>query len=207
MRKKLFLILNRTNAKLLIWFHHFCNGDYLTPEESESDVKPPKIASPVSKSDEEPSKPPAAKTARTVEDDEKARDDDRQRERDNRWDRDRDDRYYGSQPQYPPPQPMFTPQNVPKLMALGLLLGIILLFIGSMLTAGGHYVKLEDEDDYDLQRNMLASGNLVAGIGLFIGALFFIIPLLMIRDIEEKHKTLLVLLLAAIIVGFALLQI
>jgi cytochrome bd-type quinol oxidase subunit 1 len=74
-----------------------------------------------------------------------------------------------------------------------------------MLATGAKYIEVEKEDDADFQRNLSASGHLMAGVGLFIVALFVLLPFLMIRDLSEKQKNMLVLLLIAILIGFTVL--
>jgi hypothetical protein len=172
----------------------------LSTEESDNETKPPKIASPVSKKEED-EKPPVAKSARTSDED---KDEDRPRGREDKWERDREDRYYGPPQQYPP-QPMFTKENVPRLMALGLFIGIILLFIGSMLTAGAIMMEPDAKDPGETKRTLLGAGVLIDGIGLFIMSIFIVLPLLIVRDLDEKQRTLIIILTAAIIIGFALL--
>lgn len=116
---------------------------------------------------------------------------------------------YGPGPAYgPPPEPFFRANNLQKILAIGLLLGIIVLLIGAMLTASADFIKIDakdPEDDLDLQRNLDASGHLLGGIGLFLTALFVLLPLLLIHDLSEKQQKLLMLLMMAIIIGFAFL--
>ncbi len=118
---------------------------------------------------------------------------------------------YDMPPSYPqtPRKALFTTENIPSFMGLGLLIGIILLFVGTMITAGGMYVDVEslDSDDADLKRNLLASGVLIDGIGLFLAAIFIVLPLLLVKNIGDKQKTFMILLLGAIIIGFSLLAI
>ncbi len=116
---------------------------------------------------------------------------------------------YDRPPSYPQPtrKQLFTTENTPSFMGLGLLIGIILLFIGTMFTAVGMFVEVESSDDEDLQRNLLASGVLIDGIGLFLAAIFIVLPLLLVKNIGDKQKTFMILLLGAIIIGFALLAV
>ena len=136
----------------------------------------------------------------------KDRDSDRDRDDRDRWERDRGEH---DRDDYPPPpsKPLFSSENIYKLMALGLLIGIILLFIGGMLTAGAMYMKPKDEGGFDTQRVLYASGVLIDSIGLFLMAIFLVIPLLIVKDLNDKQRTLIIILAAAVIVGFVLLTI
>jgi hypothetical protein len=118
------------------------------------------------------------------------------------------------QPDYPPPpgygygpqaDPFFSAKNLHKILAIGLLIGIICLFIGAMAAAGGKFIKVEKEDDADLQRNLSAVGHLMGGVGLFLVALFVLLPFLMIKDLSDKQKNMLILLFIAILIGFTIL--
>ena len=92
-------------------------------------------------------------------------------------------------------------------MALGILIGIILLFIGGLLTAGAMYMKPKDEGGIDTQRILFASGVMIDSVGLFLMAIFLVMPLLIVKDLTDKQRTLLIILIAAVIIGFVLLTI
>ncbi len=184
----------------------------MSVEDEENKGKPLIVARPVSKDvDNESDRPPAAKPARSVDDEDKDRDRDRIRDRDRDY---RDDRYHGPPsypPQYPPPRPFFSADNINKFVGLGLLMGIILLFIGTMMNGSASLVKLEglSGDDYedarDLQRNLYGGGIIIDGIGLFIISFFILLPLLLIRDLGDKQRYILILIAAAVIVGYTIL--
>ena len=161
---------------------HFCFGDKLSPEEPTEEAKPapaaaapaspaapaakaataaPAKAAPAAESGENNKAGPTAEPARA-----------KPKEADATG-------YTQMPPAYAPPpppprKPMFTKENVPKFLAFGLLISYLLLFIGAMLTAGGSFI---DPADGDLKRNLLASGILIDGIGLFMASIFIILPL------------------------------
>ncbi|MCK5561182.1 MAG: hypothetical protein KAJ51_11330 [Thermoplasmata archaeon] len=119
---------------------------------------------------------------------------------------------YGPPPAYgPPPEPFFRANNLQKILAIGLLLGIIILLVGAILSASSGFIKFDEkdlkdaQDDKDLARSLGAAGQLVGAIGLFIIALFVILPLLLIHDLSDKQRKMLILLMMAIIIGFAFL--
>lgn len=120
---------------------------------------------------------------------------------------------YGPPPAYgPPPEPFFRANNLQKILAFGLLFGIIILLVGAILSASSGFISVDPEDDLDDQKddqdligNLAASGQLVGAIGLFIIALFVILPLLQINDLSDKQRKLLMLLMMAVIIGFAFL--
>lgn len=170
----------------------------------------------MAKDDEESSKD--VLTAGKKEDDER-----KERDKEDRKERELDDRdrdrgpaqsYPSQQGYYPPPpprQPMFTPQGMPKIVAIGILIGLILLFVGSMISVGAGFMDPSEEDDAekqddqrDLQRNLVNTSRLVNAIGLFLAGLFVILPLMLIKDLSTNQRIMLVILLVAIIVGFTL---
>jgi uncharacterized membrane protein len=110
---------------------------------------------------------------------------------------------------------MFSKENVTKLITLGLMIGIICLFIASLLAAGGKLTDMtydfDEQDKYqdaiDFQNTMYGSAVLMAGIGLFLISIFLMLPLLVIKDLDDKHKKLIIFLIGAVIIGFALLAI
>jgi hypothetical protein len=205
------------NAKLLILLNRFWYGEKMSPEDEEGKSKPAIVAKPVS-DDEESESPPVAKAAKPTDDEDKDKDRGSRKEREQQ-----DNRYYGppqSQypPQYPPPQPLFSKDNVTKMMTLGLIIGIICLFIASMLVAGGKLTDVtydfDDQDDrdkyndaIDFQNTMFGAAILMAGIGLFLISIFLMLPLLLIRDLDDKQKKFIIFLIGAVIIGFALLAI
>jgi hypothetical protein len=195
------------NAKLLILSRRFWYGEKMSPEDEDTKSKPAIVAKPVS-DDEDSDSTPVAKAAKPSEED---------KGKDREYN---DNRYYGptqSQypPQYPPPQPMFSKENVTKLITLGLMIGIICLFIASLLAAGGKLTDMtydfDEQDKYqdaiDFQNTMYGSAVLMAGIGLFLISIFLMLPLLVIKDLDDKHKKLIIFLIGAVIIGFALLAI
>jgi hypothetical protein len=148
---------------------------------------------------------------------------DEERRRDEERDRDsaRDDRGGAPPPPpsyqqgyYPPPKPpLFTPEGLPKIVAIGILLGIILLFVGSMLYVSAYYMDPSEEDDaekrddaVDFQRTLLASSVLMNAIGLLLAGIFVILPLMLIKNLKTNQRLMLIALIAAIIIGFAFIQ-
>jgi len=91
--------------------------------------------------------------------------------------------------------------GLPKMVGIGILICVIMLFLGTLLTAGALYIK----DDIDLQRNLLATTVLVGGIGLFILGLFASIAFLGKKNLSEHQLKLLVILLAITIFALAIL--
>ncbi len=152
---------------------------------------------------------------------------DRDRDRDRNRDRDRDDEVRrrgserssrrhddyddynrGSRDYAPPQQPMFTADKIPKFIAIGILIGILLLFIGALLSSTAISVKVEgqdSEDEEDLQRNLRAGGHFMGSIGMFLIGLFVVLPLLLAKDLSDRQKQLMGILLLAVIIGFSLL--
>lgn len=136
--------------------------------------------------------------------------------------KDREDRGYPTAPPaypaqsnyYPPPppaKPMFTPEGMPKILAIGILIGIILLFVGSMIFVAASYMDPSEEEDaedrddaYDLQRNLYTSSRLVGAIGLFLTGIFTVLPLMLIKDLSTTQRIMLIGIIAAIIIGFTL---
>jgi hypothetical protein len=115
---------------------------------------------------------------------------------------------YGNYPPGQPPrpvQPMFTSEGLGRVLAIGLLIGIIILFIGAALTSGAQFIKPEDEDDQDLKRSLYASGTLVGSIGLLLMGIFIVLPMMVIKDLTDAQKTLLIIVSTGIIIGFGLL--
>jgi hypothetical protein len=116
---------------------------------------------------------------------------------------------YGPPPAYgPPPEPFFRASNLQRILAIGLLLGVIILLLGAILSASSGLIKFDDkdpEDDQDLARSLSASGQLVGAFGLFIIAIFVILPMMLIHDLSDKQRKMLILLMMAIIIGFAFL--
>lgn len=112
---------------------------------------------------------------------------------------------YPPQGYYPPPQPLFTSGSLQRLLAVGILICVIMLFVGSMLTAGGMYVKTEDSGARDLKRNLAASGVLLGAIGLFLLGLFATLAFMQIHDLSDQQKQGILILMAAIFIGFAML--
>ena len=107
----------------------------------------------------------------------------------------------------PPPTPMFTAEKLPKLLAIFMLIGIIILFVGALLTSTAGFIKIEGddaEDDADLKRNLTSAGHLMGGIALFLMGLFVVIPLMVIKDLSDRQKLLIGIFLMAIILGFSL---
>jgi len=108
---------------------------------------------------------------------------------------------------YGPPQPFFRADNLQRILAMFLLLGVIVLLVGAILVSASDFVKIDDkdpEDDYDLQRNLDAAGHLVGAIGLFLIALLAVfLPMLLIPDLSDRQKTLLMYIMVAVIIGFA----
>lgn len=185
-------------------------------DEEDKRSKPAIVARPVDRDEEEEEsdRPSTAKAAKPVDDDERDKDRDVRRDREHR-----DDRYYGppghGQP-YPPPYPprpsFFSAENFNKLVSLALLIGIICLLIGTMCTVGARLTKIDYGDDADdreaaedQQRNLYGASVLLDGIGLFIIALFLFLLLMSSRDLTEKQVIVLIILMAAVIIGFTLL--
>ena len=111
----------------------------------------------------------------------------------------------------PPPTPMFSADKLPKLLAIFLLIGIIILFIGALLTSSAGFIKIRYDDpddteaDQDMKRTLTASGHLMGGIGLLLTGLFIVLPLMIIKDLSDKQRILLGILIMAVILGFSLL--
>lgn len=106
----------------------------------------------------------------------------------------------GAYPPPPPAEPMMTARNMHRILAIGVLIGVIILFVGTLLIVSSAYVT----DDWELQNNLHTSGRLIDGIGLFLTGLLLAIPLMVIRDLTVKQRALLVIILAAVIIGFTL---
>jgi len=156
-----------------------------------------------------------------VEDEEEDKKDSREDEHDRKPPKPRpapppDDDYYRDRdrdgpppPGYgPAPTPMFSAEKLPKLLAIFILIGIIILFIGALLTSSAGFIKVEGddaEDDRDLKRNLTAGGHLMGGIGLLLTGLFIVLPLMIIKDLSDNQRILLGILLMAVILGFSLL--
>jgi hypothetical protein len=175
----------------------------MSPEDEDEHQKPSIVAKPISKDDEDSDKASTVKSAKPV-DDEKVKEKD-----DKSTPEYRDSRFYGPPPQqaqyppsYPPQAPLFSQQNVYKLLSLGILIGIILLFIGSLMNGAGTLVEPDSESNQDTKRNLHGWATIVDGIGLFIISIFILLPLLLIRDLENKQRTILIILIAAIIIGY-----
>ena len=67
---------------------------------------------------------------------------------------------------------MFTADKVPKFIAIGVLIGIILLFVGALLSSTAITVEIKDDDDVDLVRNLLAGAHFMGSIGMFLIGIF-----------------------------------
>jgi hypothetical protein len=107
----------------------------------------------------------------------------------------------GSYPPPPPAQPakpLFTSENLERMLGIAALIGVIMLFVGALLAGGANFA-----DRY--QSEVYGGGKLIAGIGLFIAGLFVILPIMTVRDLSKQQKYLLFILTAAIIIAFALL--
>jgi hypothetical protein len=101
-------------------------------------------------------------------------------------------------PPPPPAQPMFTSANLSKMVAIGLLVGIILLFVAGLL-AGGAYFADQNFGD------VVGGAKILGSIGLFLAGIFIVLPLMTVRDLTEEQKLFIIIILAGIIVGFAFL--
>ena len=111
--------------------------------------------------------------------------------------------------QPPPKPPMFTPEGFPRILAFGLLIGIILLFVGSMIFVSAAYMDPDEEDNadkrddaYDFQRNLYASSRLFGAIGLLLTGIFVILPLVLIKGLSTNQRFMLIVIISAIIIGF-----
>ncbi len=111
---------------------------------------------------------------------------------------------YAQQGYGPAPEPFFRASNLQKILAMFLLLGVIVLLVGAILTAASDFTEVDDSDSEDLARNLDAAGHLVGAIGLFLIALLAVfLPMLLITDLSDKQKTLLMYIMVAVIIGFA----
>ncbi|MCK5559524.1 MAG: hypothetical protein KAJ51_02980, partial [Thermoplasmata archaeon] len=106
-----------------------------------------------------------------------------------------------------------TANKLHRFMAIGILIGILILFVGTLLIVSANYMDPaeerdpDDQDDArDLQRNIATSGGLINGIGLFLLGLFIVLPLMIIRDLSDKQRAMLVIILASVILGFSFLS-
>ena len=118
----------------------------------------------------------------------------------------------GAYPPPPPREPMMTAGRLHKFMAIGIIIGIIILFVGTLLIISANYMDPTDERDADdvekasdLQRNLATTGGLINGIGLFLMGMFLVLPLMIIQDLSNKQRMMLVIILAAVIIGFSFL--
>jgi hypothetical protein len=80
-----------------------------------------------------------------------------------------------------------------------------MLFVGTLLTAGAYYVDVEDADDIDFQRSILATTVLVGGIGLFVLGLITTAAFIQIHDLSERQRIVLGMILVGTIFAFAIL--
>ncbi|MHA2431415.1 MAG: hypothetical protein ACXACC_10365 [Promethearchaeota archaeon] len=113
--------------------------------------------------------------------------------------------YHPQEPYYPPSQPFFSSRNLPKIIGIGVIVCIIMLFVGTLLTAGAYYIDVEDADDIDFQRSILATTVLVGGIGLFVLGLITTAAFIQIHDLSERQRIVLGMILVGTIFAFAIL--
>jgi hypothetical protein len=111
---------------------------------------------------------------------------------------------YPMPPGYPP-APFFTAANLNKFISIGVLICVIMLFVGNMINASAYYMDLDDSDDYEAQRNRMGAAIAVGGIGLFILGLFAAIAFLQIRDLTDHQKLVLGIIVMGTIFALAIL--
>ena len=107
---------------------------------------------------------------------------------------------YGSLPPPKHSSSMTSSRDLHKFLSIGLLIGIIILFAGAILSGLGSF----DWDDSFINSTLWAVGKIVGGVGLFLTALFVIIPLMTVNDLTDYQRGFIIILMAAIIIGFGL---
>jgi hypothetical protein len=119
----------------------------------------------------------------------------------------------GAYPPPPPREPMMTAERLHRFMAIGILIGILILFVGTLLIVSANFMDPYEETDpddldnaLDLQRNVGTSGGLINCIGLFLMGIFIVLPLMIIRELSDKQRAMLVIILASVILGFSFLS-
>ena len=107
---------------------------------------------------------------------------------------------YGSLPPPKHSSSMTSSRDLHKFLSIGLLIGIMILFAGAILSGIGSF----DWEDASISYTLWAVGKIVGGVGLFLTALFVIIPLMTVDDLSDYQRGFIIILMAAIIIGFGL---
>jgi hypothetical protein len=111
---------------------------------------------------------------------------------------------YPMPPGYPP-APFFTAVNLNKFIAIGVLICVIMLFVGAMINTSAHYMDRDDDDVYEKMDNRYGAAIAVASIGPLILGLFATIAYLQIRDLTEHQKLFLGIIVMGTIFALAIL--
>ncbi|MFO8110725.1 MAG: hypothetical protein R6U17_09465 [Thermoplasmata archaeon] len=107
--------------------------------------------------------------------------------------------------QQPPSTPMFSAEGIQKTLGMMLLIGVVIILVGSILVAASGYIERDSVGSMNLARNLNATGILLGAVGLSLPAMISSFAIFSIKDLSEKQIQMLVFVIGASLVGFAVL--
>ncbi|MFP4000767.1 MAG: hypothetical protein ACLFSM_08865 [Thermoplasmata archaeon] len=117
-------------------------------------------------------------------------------------------------PRQHPPQPShqpsshrpsaFSSERLNETLGMALVIGVILMFVGGILVSSAGFIEVENNDDWNLKRNLNAVATLLSSLGLLAigGAAAW--AYYQTSQLTEKQRLLLVLLVIGSILSFAI---